>query len=117
MLPLNFLEKKISFEGARPLKGLKIRPFSKMSKPKSSFLNISKNSFINELQSLFLSYLNTQHSICEIFNFLLFACRGGPKMISKKLFQLGFVKRFFLLKQKIEKIFLYWVSKKCCQRV
>ena len=34
MLPLNFVEKIFSFEGARPKKGLKIRPFSKISKTK-----------------------------------------------------------------------------------
>ena len=44
-LPLNIFEKKISFEGARPEKGLKILPFSKNFKPKSSFLNIFQNLF------------------------------------------------------------------------
>ena len=40
MLPLKFYEGIFSFECARPEKGLKSWPLSKMSKPKSSFLNI-----------------------------------------------------------------------------
>ena len=41
-----------------------------------------ENSFRNELQRPFLPYFDTQHSICEIFTFLLFGCRGSkvPKI-------------------------------------
>jgi len=48
--------------------------------PKSSFLNILKNSLRNELHAPFLPYFDTQHSICEIFTLLLSVCRGVPKI-------------------------------------
>ena len=83
---LKFLTKFFIFLGARPEKGLKILPFSKKFKPKSSFWIFSKNSFRNELHTPFLLYLDTQHLFSEIF--ILF--KGGSLkfllMISKNHF-------------------------------
>jgi len=54
------------------------------------------------------------------FTLFFFLFVGGPKNLKIffiALFQLGFVKRFFLLKQKNKKkIFFYWMSQKCCER-
>jgi len=75
-------------------KASKFDLYQKCQKSKSSFLNIQKNSFRNELHAI--TYFDTQHSIYEIFPFLLFGCRGvpgGPKdlkiffMISKNYFK------------------------------
>ena len=35
----------------------------------------------------------------------------------EKIFQQGFVERFFLIKAKNKKIFLYWVSQYCCEKL
>ena len=43
----------------------------------------TKNSFRNELKSPFLPSFDTQHSICEIFTFLLFGCKGVPGVSEK----------------------------------
>ena len=98
-LPLNFFEKNFSFEGARPEKGLKIWPFSKNLKPKSSFLNIFQK-FLQKWtpHTLFtLFWYPTLHM--WNFNFSSFCPRVSQKSI-KKIFLLGFVWKFFWLKQK-----------------
>ena len=74
---LNFCWKFYSSEELGSKKA-SIFDLSKMSKPKSSFLNSFNNSFRNKLQWPFLPYFDTQHSICEILTFLLFGCRGVP---------------------------------------
>ena len=66
-----YFDNIFSFEGARPEKGLRMWPFSKVSKTKI---------FRNELQLPSLPYFDAQHSICEIFTFFLFGCRGVPKI-------------------------------------
>ena len=59
MLPLNVFEKNFSFEGA--------------------MLEKKFQKFLQKLTAMtLLPYFDTQHSICEIFTFLLFGCRGVP---------------------------------------
>ena len=84
-----------SFESARPKKGFKIWPFSKMYKPKSSFLTIFQK-FLQKLP--FLPYFDTQHLIYEILIFLLFFVGGpGGYQKSKNIFiKLWFVRWFFI---------------------
>ena len=94
--PLNLSGKKISVEGARPEKGFTIWAFSESPNQNLHFGIFSKNSIRNELQSPFLPYFGTQHSICD--------------------FQLGFVKRCFWLKQK-KNIFVLGVPKVFCAGV
>ena len=90
---IRFIEQNFSFEGTRPEKGLKIWPFSKMSKPKSSFLNIFQK-FLQKWTLITLFTHNTPHVKFSLFFFLVV---GGPKnlkvffIISKKIFQLGVV--------------------------
>ena len=82
MLLLNFFEKIFSFKGARSEKGLKICPFSRMSKSKSSFLH------------------NTTYVKKKI---LPRWSQNKTKKINniRKLFQVGFVRRFFYKRKKI----------------
>ena len=95
ILQYSFL--KIRFFRLNPLEASKFDLFQKFQTPKSSFLNIFQNSFRNELQWPFLPYFDTQHSICEIFTFLLFGWRGLKNlklffMISKNNYKTKFRK-------------------------
>ena len=44
-------------------------------------MNIYQNSFINELLTPFLPYLDTQHLICEIFILFVGGSQGVPKYL------------------------------------
>ena len=67
-------------------KGQKIWPFSKMSKPNSSFLNIFQNSFWIELHAPFLPYFDTQHFIFGEKNIYFTGVPGINKITRIKLF-------------------------------
>ena len=79
MLPLNFFEKIFSFEGARPKKGLKIRPFSKISKTKIFiFEYFSKIPSDMNSNDPFYPILIPNTPYVKFAIFLLFRCRGVP---------------------------------------
>ena len=69
--------------------------FKKSQKQNLHFWIFSKNSFRNELQSPFLSYFDTQHSICEIFTFLLFGRKGVPGSPKNQKIFFMIPKRYF----------------------
>ena len=72
---------------------------------RDKFLIFSINSSRNEFHTPFLHYFDTQHSICKIFIFPHFVCRGSqgvPKHSKKTMISKN---NFFLLKQKNLKYF------------
>ena len=84
---------------------------SKIQNQNLHFWIFSKTSFRNELHTPFLPYFDTQHSICKILTFLLlvvWGSQGVPKILTYflwylKIISTRFLKRFFWLKQKINK--------------
>ena len=79
------------------------------------FINFFRNTFL----APFLPYFDTQHFICD--KKILHRVPRGPKNIFflqwyPKIY-FGRVFMIFSIKGKISKLFLYWVSQKCCERV
>ena len=97
------MKKIIGFESASPEKGLKMWPFSKISKPKSSCLNI----FLKLLLKWTLLILfETRHSI--LIFLLHIGCSQGVPFFCYNLIK---YKYFFVLKNKN----LNWMSQKCSE--
>ena len=124
-LTLKFFGKFFSFEGARPEKGLKIWPFSKISKNKIFiFEYFSKIPSEMNSNDPFYPILipNTPYLKFSIFLFLVVDWSQGVPKIYKyfvwylKIVSNRFCKKIFLIKSKNKKK-LYWVSQRCCQRV